>query len=156
MRAAADLAQTTDEAGVARIDRLRGMAFGAILMLLIEYGLGMWVNQFGNLPGADHGKGLFAAFGRAVADGPAGLGIHAVWGLVIFVMSVQVLVRSIMLRRKVAIVTSVVGAAAIIGAGVNGALFVGSGANGNSFGMAISAGVAILAYAVGLFSLSVG
>ena len=154
MRAAADLAQTTDEAGVARIDRLRGMTFGAILMLLIEYGLGMWVNQFGNLPGADHGKGLFAAFGRAVADGPAGLGIHAVLGLVIFVMSVQVLVRAIMLRRKVAIVTSVVGAAAIIGGGV--ALFVGSGANGNSFGMAISAGVAILAYAVGLFSLSVG
>ena len=55
---------------------LRAWAFAVVLLILIQYGLGMWVNLFATIPGTDHGKGAFAAFGAAVARGPAGLALH--------------------------------------------------------------------------------
>src|SRR5579863_421656 len=136
------------------IEALRGQTFGAVVALVIQYGLGMWVNVYGHLPKSDHNKGLFDAFGRAVVNGPAGLSIHAVLGVVLLVMAIGVVVRSARLRRRLATVLGVIALISIVGAAVNGAGFVGSGANGDSFGMAISAGVALLSYVIALFSLS--
>ncbi len=56
-----------------RASGLRASAFAAVVMLIIEYCLGIWVNLYARLPASDHGKGVFAAFGGAVADGPVAL-----------------------------------------------------------------------------------
>ncbi|MGA8296621.1 MAG: hypothetical protein WB770_06230 [Acidimicrobiales bacterium] len=133
---------------------LKGMCFGAIVMILIQYGLGMWVNLFGHLPTSDHGRGFFDAFGRAIADGPAGLGIHAVFGVMLGLAAIQSLVRGIQSRRRVLMWMSVIGFAAVVVAGLSGIFFVSDQHNGNSFAMAISAGVGLLAYAIALMSLS--
>jgi hypothetical protein len=43
-----------------------------------------------------------------------------------------------------------------VGAAASGAAFVGSGADGDSLAMALLTGVALLCYAVSLFTLSAG
>lgn len=136
------------------IEALRGATFGAILALLVEYGLGMWVNIDGHLPAADRQKGLFDAFGRAVANGPVGLSIHAILGIGLGVMTIAAIARAASVRRRLPTVMGVIALISIVGAAVDGAGFVGSRTAGASLGMAISSGVAILAYVISLYSLS--
>jgi hypothetical protein len=130
---------------------LRANSLAAIAILLVQYGLGIWVNLYGRLPASDHGASLAAGVGRAVADGPVGLSIHAVLGIVLIISAASALVRSILVRRTGIVVLTAVGLAAIVAAALSGASFVGHGDPGSSMGMAISAGVAIGAYAVTLF-----
>jgi hypothetical protein len=142
-------------AGPEDLRPLKGMCFGAIVMILIQYGLGIWVNLFGHLPAADHNKGFFDAFGRAVADGPAGLGVHAVFGVLLGIAAIQSLVRGVRAHRPLLMWSTVLGLLAVVAAGINGIFFVSYQHNANSFAMAITAGVGLLAYATGLFSLSI-
>lgn len=120
-------------------------------MLLIEYGLGIWMNLYGQLPASDNGASLPAAFARAIADGPVGLSIHAVLGTLLIVSAVAAVVRAFLGRRPVLIGAAIVGLAAIVIAALSGARFVGHGADSASMSMAIAAGVAIGAYALMLF-----
>ena len=123
----------------------------ALVMLVIEFGLGMWVNLYAQLPDGDKGAGMASGFGRAVADGPVGLGVHAVVGVLLTVAAISVLVRSLLLRRPALIALAAVGVLAILMSATSGARFVGDGDNASSMSMAIGAGVAILSYAVMLF-----
>lgn len=126
-------------------------SFAAIVMLLIEYGLGVWVNLYGKLPDSDKGVSAATGFGRAITDGPVGLSIHAVFGLLLLATAITALVRSISVRRPGLVVTTAVGLLAVVGAGVSGSSFVGDGANGSSMTMAVLGGVAIGAYALVCF-----
>ena len=139
---------------VARVRAVRGLranSLAAIVILLFEYGLGVWVNLYGHLPASDHGATLATGIGRAISDGPVGLSIHAVLGLVLVVSALTALVRSILIGRPVLIALTAVGLAAVVTAALSGARFVGHGDNGSSMGMAIASGVAIGAYALVLF-----
>ena len=80
---------------------LRANSFAALVILLIEYGFGVWVNLYGQLRASDHGANVATGFGRAVADGPVGLSIHAVLGAVLIVSAVTAVVRSFLARRPV-------------------------------------------------------
>ncbi|HXS64042.1 MAG TPA: hypothetical protein VN767_14405 [Streptosporangiaceae bacterium] len=133
------------------VQGLRANSLAALLMLLLEYGLGVWVNLYGNLPASDNGASLPAGFARAVADGPVGLSIHAVLGAVLIVSAVSAVVRTFLARRPVLIGTAIVGLAAVAIAALSGARFVGHGTDATSMSMAIAAGVAIGAYAFMLF-----
>lgn len=130
---------------------LRANSLAALMILLIEYGLGIWVNLYGQLPASDNGASLSAGFGRAVADGPIGLSIHAVLGAVLIVSAVTAVVRSFLARRPVLVGAAIVGLAAVAIAALSGARFVGHGSDATSMTMAIAAGVAIGAYALMLF-----
>jgi hypothetical protein len=130
---------------------LRANAFAATVMLLAEFGLGIWVNLYAKIPAADHGKGVFAAFGAAVADGPVGLALHALLGTLLLVSAVTVVVRAAVARRAATAAIGGVALVAIVTAWVSGARFMGGGASGASFGMAMATAVALLSYAVILF-----
>jgi hypothetical protein len=141
------------EAKSARTVRgLRANSLAALVMLLLEYGLGIWVNLYAQLPASDNGASLPAAFGRAVADGPIGLSIHAVLGAVLIISAISAVVRSFGVRRPVLIGAAITGLAAVVIAALSGARFVGDGADATSMSMAIAAGVAIGAYALMLFA----
>jgi hypothetical protein len=127
---------------------LRANSFAAVVILLVEYGLGIWVNLYGRLPASDHGANLAAGFGRAVAGGPAGLSIHAVLGAVLVVSAAIALARSILIRRVTLIALTSVGLLSIAAAALSGARFVGNGDNASSMTMAVAAGTAIGAYAL--------
>lgn len=133
---------------VKRIWALRGNCFGVIVMLLVQYGLGMWVNLYGHLPAADHGTNIATGFTRAVSNGPVGLSIHAILGVLLLASSAAALARAVRLGSASVIGIAVLGLIAIAAAGVSGARFVGSLSNGASLTMAIAAAVAIGAYAL--------
>lgn len=130
---------------------LRPNSFAAVVMLLIEYGLGIWVNLYAQIPASDQGKGTFAAFGAAVAHGPVALAVHAVLGTLLLVTAVAFIIRAVLARRAAAIVIGAVALLAIIAAWVSGTRFVGDAASGASLGMAIATGVALLGYVTILF-----
>jgi hypothetical protein len=149
MTAAVKSTGAHDMAG--KIRGLRITTLAGLVMLLLEYGLGVWTNLYAHLPASDHGKAAFAAFGGAVAHGPAGLALHALLGTLLIVTAVSVVVRAAVARQAAPIVIGCVALLAILAAWFSGTKFVSDAANGASFGMALATGVAILGYAVILF-----
>jgi hypothetical protein len=119
-------------------------------MLLVQYGLGMGVNLYAEVPAADHGTGLVAAVGRALTSQPAVLATHTAVGLLMLVAGITVLVRAIRARHRGAIAASAAGLAAIIAAAFSGAAFVSSEQAGASMAMAVLTGVALLCYLANL------
>ncbi|MBS2962252.1 hypothetical protein KGA66_04290 [Actinocrinis puniceicyclus] len=133
--------------------RLRRASLGALFALLVEYGLGMGVNLFVNVPDADKGKGTGAAFGKAMSNGPAALAAHAGIGILLILNVIVVFVLALRSRQRAATVSSLVALLCVLGAAFSGAAFVDKGANGSSMTMAVLTGVAMACYAVNLFVL---
>ncbi len=133
------------------LNGLRTNSFAAVVMLLLEFDLGVGVNLYATLPTSDHGKALFPAFGSAVTGGPVVLGVHAVLGTILLITGVSAVVRAALLRQTVLIVITGVSLLGIVVAWLSGARFVGTMANGASLAMAIATGVSLLCYALILF-----
>ena len=135
---------------VRRRSGLRANSVAICVMLLVQYGLGMGVNLYAQVPAADHSTGLAVAAGRALTSQPAVLAAHTVLGLLMLVAGVSVLVRAIRARHRRAIAASAVGLAAIITAAFSGAAFVSNGQPSASMAMAVLTGVALLSYLANL------
>ena len=142
---------TAQRAGGAPV--LRRITLGMAVALLVQYGLGMVVNLYVTVPARDQGGGVFVAIGRAFANGPAGLAIHAGLGLLLVVGAIQLVVRSVLVRHRPLIWLSSVSLLAILGAAVNGAAFVNSSNAGASLGMAMLTGISLFCMTVGLYVL---
>ena len=130
---------------------LRANSLAAVVMLLIQYGLGMWVNLYAQLPASDHGKGVFAAFGGAVADGPVALAVHALLGTLLLVTAISVVARAAIARKNASTVIGTIALLTVVAAWLSGARFAGDTSNSASFGMAAATAVALLGYATILF-----
>lgn len=133
---------------------IRRASLGTSVALLIQYGLGMWVNLYATIPAGDQGGGEFAAIGRALSHGPAGLAVHAGLGLLLLIGSVAPVVRAVADRRPAFIVTTGLSLLAVLGAAASGAAFVNAGTNGASLSMALLTAVALLCQVVNLFLLA--
>jgi hypothetical protein len=140
-------------AQTAAINRLRRASLGSLIALLIQYGLGMGVNLYVNVPKSDQGHGTGAAFGKAMSNGPAALAVHTGIGLLLVLNVVSVLVLAVRTRLRVVMISAVVGLVSVVGAAFSGAGFVDSGAAGASMTMAVLTGVALACYAVNLYAL---
>jgi hypothetical protein len=134
-----------------KIRGLRITTLAGLVMLILEYGLGVWANLYAHLPASDHGKATFAAFGGAVAHGPAGLTLHALLGTLLIITGVSVVVRAALARQAAPAVIGCVALLAILAAWLSGTRFVSDAADGASFGMAAATGVAALGYVIILF-----
>lgn len=145
------LAATGAPATTAGDRGLRPAAFSAVVILLLEYGLGMWVNLYAQIPAADHGRGVLAAFGAAVAHGPLTLTLHALLGTLLLVTAITVVIRAVLARKAAAVVIGAVAFLAVIAAWLSGARFVGTSADAASVSMAMNTGVALLCYVIILF-----
>jgi len=145
--------QPPDRAPAARPALLRRISLGMLAALLIQYGLGMIVNLYVSVPARDHGAGVLTAVGRALANGPAALTVHAALGLLLILGAVNLVIRAAVLRLRLMAWLSAAALLAIVGAAASGAAFVGSGADGGSLAMALLTGVALACYAVILFVL---
>lgn len=131
-----------------RVRGLRANSFAAVVILVVEYGLGIWVNLYGQLPASDRGAGIATGFARAIYQGPVGLSVHALLGVILIVSALTAVVRAVLVRRPALIGATAVGLVAIVAAALSGASFVGDGGNSSSMTMAVAAGVAIAAYAL--------
>ncbi len=136
----------------ARVSGLRANSLAAVVMLLTEYALGTWVNLYAQLPASDHGKAPLAAFGRAVADGPVVLAIHALLGTVLLITGITAVVRAVIAGRPAWIALGTVAFLAIAVAWFSGTRFVGDASSSASFSMALATAIAVLAYVTILFT----
>ena len=132
---------------------MRALAFRVIVMLVVQYALGMWVNLYAHLPASDHAKGLFGAVGGAIAHGPVELAIHAILGIALVLVAAVLLARAMAAREPMILIAGLLAFAAIILAAINGDRFVATQNNGVSLGMALSWGFALLCYVTLLFTL---
>jgi hypothetical protein len=122
--------------------------------LLIQYAVGLWVSVYVTVPARDQGGGLLAAVGRALANGPAALAVHAALGLLLLVGSIVLVVRAVVAGDRFFMVTTAVSLLAVLGAAGSGAAFVDNGQDGASLAMGLLTAVALLCQLINLFRLS--
>ena len=132
-----------------RVSGLRRASFAAFVMLVVQFALGMYVNLYITVPSADHGNG----FGQAISNGPAGLTLHIVLGLLLILAALGFLVQAILARHAALVAAAVLGLLAMIGAAASGSAFTGSGKDGASLAMALLAALGLLCYGASLFLL---
>jgi hypothetical protein len=122
--------------------------------LLIQYAVGLWVSVYVTVPARDQGGGILAAVGRALANGPAALGLHAALGLLLLLGSIVLVVRAVVARDRFFMVTTTVSLLAVLGAAGSGAAFVNNGQDGASLAMGLLTAVALLCQLINLLRLS--
>ena len=127
---------------------LRRASLAILIVLIVQFALGISVNLYVALPAAGH-PGHSSWFGNGVL-----LALHATLGMILVLAAVFVLVRAIMARNAALIVTSSAGLVAIGAAFFFGASFTDKLSNGYSLGMAISFAAALACYAIGLYTLT--
>ena len=142
-------ARTATTAGLAR---LRRGSLAVLVLLVVEYAIGMYVNLYVTVPGADHGGSL----GSAISNGPASLSVHAVIGLLLGLGALGVAAQSILVRHWGLIAASIIGLLAMIFASVAGTGFTSTGADSASMAMSVLSGIAMLCYAANLYLLRPG
>ncbi len=102
---------------VAAAARIRRGSVAVLALTVLEYGLGMYVNLYVSVPGADRGGDL----GTAIANGPAVLSVHAVTGLLLGLGALAVLIQAVLARHRAAIAASALGLLSLAFADVAGA-----------------------------------
>jgi hypothetical protein len=136
-------------ASAGRTAGLRRASLAALVLLLIQYGIGIGVNLYVTVPAADRGHTISSA----ISNGPVALTVHIVLGLVLILAAVSLVVQAIMARRPGVIITSVIGLLALVGAAEQGAAFVDKAHASASMTMAVLTGVALLCYGISLYLL---
>src|SRR5690348_6726148 len=135
----------------AHLEVARRTALGMGIAVVVQYALGIWVNLYVTVPARDEGGGFLAAIGRALANGPVALGLHAGLGLLLVLGSISLVVRSVLSRNRALIVASAVFLLALLGAASSGASFVNSGNDSASASMAMLTGVALICSLISLY-----
>jgi hypothetical protein len=136
---------------VRALNGLRANSLSVVVILMIEFGLGISANHYAKLPASDHGKGMLPAFVSAVTGGPVVLALHAVLGTVLLAGGIAALVRAILIRRPVLWGLTVVALLSIVVAWISGSRFVATMANGASLTMALATAVCVVCYVLILF-----
>lgn len=134
------------------LEAVRRVSLAALIMLVVQYGLGIILNLYFPVPAADAHAGLTGE----IANGPVMLTLHALLGLTLIGATLVLLVRAVRLEDRVIAVLAAAGLTAIGGAFASGEIFVRNGQSGASLAMALLTGVALLCYIGALTWVSKG
>ena len=124
--------------------RLRRSNFGLLIMLIVQFVLGMIYNLYGTAPTSAKSVGLFSS---------PDLALHVILGILLFLAAVGQLVQAIRARHSLTIWLSAIGLLSILGAGFAGLGFAGNGASGASLGMSLAFALALACYVILAFAL---
>jgi hypothetical protein len=140
---------------------LQRQIFAAVLLILVQSGLGMYVDLFVTIPGGHPGanpsnylNGSSRSLLWSVEHGGATLAVHAVLGVLLGVMVIGIVARAIRSPRQSVWLWSIFGAVMVIGAGFNGASFLDYDKDASSLIMALLAFGAAACFVVALFLVS--
>lgn len=147
------MSTTSPQAIRSRITALRANALAGLIMLLIEYSLGISANLYSALPAADRNTSLFAGGGAAAANGPLIVTLHALLGTLLLITAIAATVRASRLGARPLIALGCGALLATLVAWLSGSAFVGHQNNAVSLTMALAAALAILCYAHMIFML---
>lgn len=139
--------------------RLRVLMALALLLLVVQFLVGMLVNLYVTVPAVHPGTNADNYF-AGVAQGVAwalghsmfNLRLHVIIGLLLFLDALALVVFAINSRRRAWIVSSVVGLLGIMAAGFNGASFMNYGHDFSSLFMSIGFLITVIAYTLGLYA----
>ena len=137
-------AGATRQAQAGRLVRIRLSSLGAVVMLIIQFILGVIYNLYGTAPTSTKSIGLFSS---------PDLALHVILGILLVIAALGQLIRAIGVRHQLTIWMSAVGLLAILAAGFAGLGFTGSGAAGASLGMSLAFAAALACYVVLVFAL---
>ena len=137
-------ARTAGPDHTSRLARIRISSLGGVIMLIIEFILGIVYNLYGTAPTSAKSVGLFSS--------PV-LALHVIVAILLVIAAVGQLIRAIGTRHRLTIWMSAIGLVAILAAGFAGMGFAGNGAAGASLGMALAFAVALASYVVLVFAL---
>jgi hypothetical protein len=131
----------------ARQAGLRQASLGILILLIVQFALGIGVNLYTTLPAT--GQPHHASwFGNGIL-----LALHAAIGMLLILSALAVLIRAIMARNRTLITTSAAGLAAIVLAAFYGSGFADKLTDGYSLGMALAFAAALACYTIGLYAL---
>ncbi|MGH7765018.1 MAG: hypothetical protein ACREOM_11465 [Candidatus Dormibacteraceae bacterium] len=140
------------------LNRFRSGFLSGIVLLVIQFLLGMAVNLFvtvpKNHPGSNPSEfftGVAQSVTWAILHGPILLVVHAIVGLLLVISGFGVLARAVRLRKSGVTWAAVIGAIAILVAGLNGGSFLNYHEDFSSMVMAAFFAIALIAYAAGLY-----
>jgi hypothetical protein len=122
----------------------------ALVMLVVQYGLGIFLNLYVSIPASDAHAGLF----QEIATAPLALTVHALLGLGLIGTAILLVARAVGMRNRLLAVLATAGLTAIGGAFGTGEIFVKYGQPSASLAMAVLTGVALLCY-IGTLVLAV-
>ena len=123
---------------------VRRVSAVALVMLVLQYGLGMILNFYVGVPAADAHASIFTE----IATAPLALTAHALLGVTLVGTAILAVARAMRLGDRPLAVLAAAGLAAIVGAFVAGEMFVKNGQDSTSFAMAMLTGAALLCYVV--------
>jgi hypothetical protein len=137
---------------------LRPLALLALLLLAIQFLIGMVINLFATLPASHPGtnapeyfSGVAVGVAWALGHGNWWLRLHAIDGLLLFLDSLVLIWFAIVVRQRAWITATIVGWFGIVSAGFNGASFMNYGHDFSSLFMSIGFLIALIAYAAGVY-----
>jgi hypothetical protein len=128
---------------------MRQICLAVLVMLVLQYGLGIFLNLYVPVPASDAHAGIV----QEIDTAPATLTFHALLGLALIGTAIVLLARAVRARDRIVSVLAGAGLAAIGGAFAAGEAFVKDGQSGASFAMAALTGVALLCYVCVLAAL---
>jgi hypothetical protein len=137
-------ARATGQAQASRLVRLRLSSLGTVIMLIVQFVLGIVYNLYGTAPTSTKSVGLFSS---------PDLALHVILGILLVIAALGQLIRAITVRHPLSVWMSAVGLVAILGAGFAGLGFAGNGASGASLGMSLAFALALACYVVLVFAL---
>ena len=137
-------ARAAGHAQASRLVRLRLSSLGAVIMLIVQFVLGIVYNLYGTAPTSTKSVGLFSS---------PDLALHVILGILLFIAALGQLIRAIAVRHPLSVWMSAIGLLAIVAAGFAGLGFAGNGASGASLGMSLAFAVALACYVVLVFAL---
>ena len=137
--------------------RLRTITVIILVLLAVQFLVGMLVNLFVQVPSVHPGanapeyfSGVVQGVAWALLHAQLWLQIHAIVGLLLFLASLILIGFAIAARRRAWIIVSVLGLLGIMAAGFNGASFMNYGHDFSSLLMSIGFLLAAVPYTIGL------
>ena len=136
--------------------RLRTLTLLTLLLLNVEFFIGMLVNLFIQVPTIHPGAsslnyflGVVQGVGWALVSGPLALLVHVALGLLLGLASFVLMGLAIASRRPAWIVATILGWIGVVGAGFNGASFLNYGHDFSSLLMSTGFVLAMISYTLG-------
>jgi len=121
---------------------LRRTCLATLIALVAQFGLGMGLNLYVQVPAADQHAGIT----QEIKNGPLLLTVHALLGTYLIGAAILLLVKAIRVRSGKLILPASAGLGAIFGAFIAGELFVKNGESTASLWMALLTGISLLSY----------
>jgi hypothetical protein len=144
----------------ASLERLRRATFVVLLLLLIQFALGIAANLYVTVPihhpgagASDYFTGSLRSLGWALHAAPIALAAHAALGLLLVLAAAGLIFQAARVRRRLLVAAASLGTGCVIGAGFNGASFLDYAMNVSSLIMALLFALAMLCYLTIIYAI---